>query len=148
MLARGDFQGSRRVPVKFLIDEDFGSVGIRADDNRANTIRNNGRRNARRLFVCGFFCSGHFLGRRAALLAGGGEIGIKEPLKRRRNSVRTQYHERSSGSAFALMPTTSPLKLSSGPPLLPGLIGASVCTHVPGPAFENLPSALTMPLVT
>jgi len=30
-----DFQGSRRVPVKFLIDEDFGSVGIKSMKNCA-----------------------------------------------------------------------------------------------------------------
>ena len=27
-----------------------------------------------------------------------------------------------------LMPTTSPSTFSSGPPLLPGLMGASICT--------------------
>ena len=43
------------------------------------------------------------------------------------------------------MPITSPRKLTSGPPLLPGLIAASVCTSVRPPTVRT---ALTIPRVT
>ena len=49
---------------------------------------------------------------------------------------------------WELMPMTSPREFSSGPPLLPGLMGASVWIQVPGPAASKGPTALTMPLVT
>src|SRR5258708_40358300 len=57
------------------------------------------------------------------------------------------------GVVFFLMrlgggkPTTSPHIFTSGPPLLPGLMGVSVWIHVPGPASRNLPPALTIPLL-
>ena len=52
-----------------------------------------------------------------------------------------------------LMPMTRPRRSSSGPPELPGLMGASVCTTIgieygPLPLRIDRPSALTMPLVS
>ena len=49
-----------------------------------------------------------------------------------------------------LTPITSPLALTSGPPELPGLIGASVCRAVPRwlPSRTSRSSALTIPEVT
>jgi hypothetical protein len=46
---------------------------------------------------------------------------------------------------IVVMPITSPLRVMSGPPLLPGLIAASVCTSVSASTFLT---ALTMPRVT
>ena len=43
------------------------------------------------------------------------------------------------------MPITSPSRVTSGPPLLPGLMAASVCTSVTPPTART---ALTMPRVT
>ena len=53
---------------------------------------------------------------------------------------------------WVLMPMTCPSRSSSGPPELPGLMGASVCTTSGmeyGPLLLRMvrPSALTMPLV-
>ncbi|MNF17606.1 hypothetical protein D3C80_2211990 [compost metagenome] len=48
-----------------------------------------------------------------------------------------------------LMPITSPRRLNSGPPELPGLIGTSVCKNCIDSAPGNSrPLALTMPAVT
>ena len=56
-----------------------------------------------------------------------------------------------------LTPTTWPRRLTSGPPELPGLIAASVCTalmydegssSLPPPVVTGRSSALTMPAVT
>ena len=44
-----------------------------------------------------------------------------------------------------LIPITSPLRFTSGPPLLPGLMAASVWMSVTGPALRT---ALTIPRVT
>ena len=53
-----------------------------------------------------------------------------------------------------LMPMTSPFKFNSGPPLLPGLMAASVCKkvlelyHRSPKSKSRRPLALTMPNVT
>ena len=50
-----------------------------------------------------------------------------------------------------LMPTSSPAVLTSAPPELPWLIGASVCrksSKLPSPRPVARPLALTMPIVT
>ncbi len=53
------------------------------------------------------------------------------------------------GLMAVLMPTTCPRRLKSGPPLLPGLMLASVWMKSSyGPAPMVRPLALTMPIVT
>ena len=44
------------------------------------------------------------------------------------------------GELSELMPITSPRALRSGPPLLPGLMGASVCIQLPVPAASKRPT--------